>query len=190
MVNASVPAGRSSAPGSDQSPVVIGFSPVPGDISWSPAWIPGEAPWEPAAIESLSQSAFLWHNFTVDVAFRVGGTDFDVHAQRVAVLDFVLMLHSARIALAADGAAELELSDRQGLWCLTVHEGAVEVRFKQATRNGWRYGSDVGYCGLQEFDAAVEQALVSALDMIFSRQPLARRSRYLQGLAKNGFVAA
>lgn len=191
VMNASVSAGQSSASGAGgRSPVAIGFSPVPGDLSWGPAWVFREAPWEPAEIENLSQSAFLWHNFTVDVAFRVGAADLGEHVRGVAVLDFVLMLHAARIALGADGAAEVELSDRQGLWCFAVHEGVVEVRFQQATRDGRRCGSAIGRCGMEDFDAAVEQALVSALDMIFSRQPVTRRSRYLQGLAANGFVSA
>lgn len=176
-------------PGGGQSPIDISFVPTAGDISWTPAWIPGETPWQPAAIESLTQSAFLWHHFTVDVTFQIGAADLGGHAHGVAVLDFVLMLHSARIALSTERVAELGLSDRQGLWCFTGHEAAVEVRYKQATSDGWRYGSEIGRCSLPEFDASVDQALASALDMIFSRQPTARLSRHLQRLASNGFAA-
>jgi len=191
VMNVSASTGMSSASSAGDRPsVAISFSPVPEDPSWGPAWVPGEAPWEPAEIENLSQSAFLWHSFTVDVGFRVGAADFGERAHGVAVLDFVLMLHAARIGLGADGAAEVELSDRQGLWCFAVREEAVEVRFQQATGDGWRTGSDVGRCSMEDFGDVVEQGLVTALDMIFSRQPVARRSRYLQGLAATGFACS
>jgi hypothetical protein len=169
----------------------ISFSPASGDVSWTAAWVPGEVPYEPAPVEDLTQAAFLWDNFTVDVVFRIGTIDIGEHAQGAAVLDFVLMLQAARRAATATGdVAELQLSDRQGLWCFAVREaGMVEIRFQQATTGGWRSAGS-GRCSLAEFEAGVDRALTAALQMIFTRQPIARRNRYLQGLTANGFAAA
>lgn len=181
------------AVGSDgigRSSIEVGFSPASGDSSWTSAWVSSEVPYEQTPIEDLTQSAFLWGNFTVDVVFRIGSIDFGEHARGVAVLDFVLMLEAARRSAVTGDVVELELSDRQGLWCFAVGEaGVIEVCFQQAAKDGWR-GAGAGCCRLAEFEAGVDRALTTALELIFERQPVARGNRYLQRLAANGLSAA
>ncbi|MFF2778936.1 hypothetical protein ACFVU3_29090 [Streptomyces sp. NPDC058052] len=168
----------------------LGFVPSAGDTSWGPEWAPLDVFREPTAVEELTQSAFLWDHFKVDVSLRIGSGDFSDAAASVCVLDFVLMLQAARVTLRDERLAVLELSDRQDEWHFTRDMGLVGLRTRYATRKGWHYRPAEGHCSAREFDSLVEHALGDALALIFSRQPATRRNPYLQNLANTGFDAA
>lgn len=168
----------------------LAFLPCPRDRSWSRDWVPLDSSFQPTQVEKLTQSDFIFRNFTVDTTFTIGSADFSDRAGFVCVLDLVLMLQSARVMLRKDKHTVLELSDRQGEWRFTQYNGLVSVRTRYATREGWRFHSDEGHCRVSDFDHLVDQALTDALTLIFSMQPVTRRNPYLQGLARNGFEAA
>ncbi|MDX2818317.1 hypothetical protein PV410_38250 [Streptomyces sp. PA03-5A] len=167
----------------------LGLVPSPGDTSWGPEWVPLDAFREPTVVEELTPSAFIRDNFKVDVSLRIGNGDFSDAAASVCVLDFVLMLHAARVTLREDGLAVFELSDRQGEWRFTRGKELMGLRTRYATREGWRFRPAEGRCPAGEFDSLVEQSLKDALALIFSKQPVTRRNPYLQALACSGFDA-
>lgn len=140
-------------------------------------------------IEELPQSAFIWDNFKVDVSLRIGNGDFSDAATSVCALDFVLMLHTARVTLREGKHAVLELSDRQDEWHFTRDSELIGLRTRYATREGWHFRPAEGHCPTGEFNSLVEQALEDSLALIFSRQPVTRRNPYLQALANRGFDA-
>ncbi|MDX2709949.1 hypothetical protein PV350_45255 [Streptomyces sp. PA03-6a] len=168
----------------------LSLVPSAGDTSWGPEWVPLDAFREPTAVEELTRSAFIWDNFKVDVSLRIGNGDFSDTATSVCVLDFVLMLHAARVTLRKDGLAVFELSDRQDEWRFTRGKELIGLRTRYATREGWCFRPAEGHCPAGEFDSLVEQSLTDALALIFSRQPVTRRNPYLQALAGGGFGAA
>ncbi|MGW3984218.1 hypothetical protein [Streptomyces mirabilis] len=141
-------------------------------------------------VEELTQSAFIWDNFKVDVSLRIGDGDFSDAATSVCVLDFVLMLQGVRVTLREDRLAVCELSDRQGEWRFTRDEELIVLRTRYATREGWHFRPAEGHCLASEFDSLVEQSLKDALALIFSRQPVTRQNPYLQVLEGRGFDAA
>ncbi|MGW0121878.1 hypothetical protein [Streptomyces sp. NPDC003327] len=145
---------------------------------------------EPTVVEELTQAAFIGDNFKVDVSLRIGNGDFSDAATSVCVLDFVLMLQAARVALREDRLAVSELSNRQGQWHFTRDEELIGLRTRYATRKGWHFRPAEGHCLAGEFDSLVEQSLRDALALIFSRQPVTRQNPYLQALASNSFDAA
>ncbi|MFE5489036.1 hypothetical protein ACFQ7Z_03605 [Streptomyces virginiae] len=145
---------------------------------------------EPTVVEKLSQAAFIWDNFKVDVRLRIGNGDFSDAATSVCVLDFVLMLQAAMVTLREDRLAVFELSDRQDEWRFTRDKELIGLRTRYATREGWYFRPAEGHCLAREFDSLVEQSLRDALALIFSRQPVTRQNPYLQALASNGFDAA
>lgn len=168
----------------------LSFVPSPGDKSWGPEWVPLDAFREPTVVEELTQSAFIWDNFKVDVSLRIDNGDFSDAATSVCVLDFVLMLHGVRVTLRKDRLAVFELSDREGEWRFTRDKELIGLRTRYATREGWHFRPAEGHCLASEFDSLVEQSLKDALALIFSRQPVTRRNPYLQALAGSGFDAA
>ncbi|MER5827998.1 hypothetical protein ABT086_38690 [Streptomyces mirabilis] len=141
-------------------------------------------------VEELTQSAFIWDNFKVDVSLRIGDGDFSDAATSVCVLDFVLMLQGVRVTLRENRLAVCELSDRQGEWRFTRDEELIGLRTRYATREGWHFRPAEGHCLASEFDSLVEQSLKDALALIFSRQPVTRQNPYLQALEGRGFDAA
>ncbi|MFE7332940.1 hypothetical protein ACFU8W_50740 [Streptomyces sp. NPDC057565] len=168
----------------------LSFVPSPRDKSWGPEWVPLDAFHEPIVVEELTQSAFIWDNFKVDVSLMIGNGDFSDAATSVCVLDFVLMLQAARVTLREDKLAVLELSDRQGEWHFTRNKELIGLRTRYAARESWHFRPAEGHCPASEFDSLVEQSLGNALALIFSRQPVTRRNPYLQALASSGFDAA
>ncbi|MFD3536414.1 hypothetical protein [Streptomyces sp. NPDC058664] len=168
----------------------LSFVPNPKDESWGPDWVPLDAFREPTVVEELTQSAFIWDNFKVDVSLRIGNGDFSDAATSVCVLDFVLMLHAARVTLREGRIAVFELSDRQDEWHFTREKGRIRLRTRYATREGWHFRPAEGHCLAGEFDSVVKQSLRDALALIFSRQPVTRQNPYLQALASSGFDAA
>jgi hypothetical protein len=116
----------------------VRFLPAPKDPSWRAGWVPVHFGDRSRRLEDLTQEVFLCHNFRVRVEFTLGGEDFGDAALQTSVLDFVLMLESARRMLRADGAGVLELSDRAGEWistCATGGSGCARAR---------RRGTDTG----------------------------------------------
>ncbi|MFE2486974.1 hypothetical protein ACFXGR_27415 [Streptomyces mirabilis] len=103
-------------------------------------------------VEELTQSAFIWDNFKVDVSLRIGDGDFSDAATSVCVLDFVLMLQGVRVTLREDRLAVCELSDRQGEWRFTRDKELIGLRTRYATREGWHFRPAEGHC-LQIKDA-------------------------------------
>ncbi|MFB7466205.1 hypothetical protein ACFCZ1_22395 [Streptomyces sp. NPDC056224] len=168
----------------------LGFVPNPRDESWGREWVPLDAFREPTVVEELTQSAFIWDNFKVDVSLRIGNGDFSDAATSVCVLDFVLMLQAARVTLREGRLAVFELSDRQGEWHFTRDKEVIGLRTRYATREGWHFRPAEGHCLAGEFDSLVEQSLGDALTLIFSRQRVTRRNPYLKALASSGFDAA
>ncbi|MFI8423572.1 hypothetical protein [Streptomyces sp. NPDC085479] len=166
------------------------FVPDPSDESWGPEWVPLDAFCAPTVIEELTQAAFIWNTFKVDVSLRIGKGDFSEAASSVCVLDFVLMLQAARVTLRKDRLAVFELSDRQDEWHFTRDRELIGLRTRYATREGWHFRPAEGHCLAREFDSLVELSLRDALALIFSRQPVTRQNPYLQALASNGFDAA
>ncbi|WP_218924284.1 hypothetical protein [Streptomyces sp. gb14] len=141
-------------------------------------------------VEKLTQAAFLWDNFKVDVSLRFGkGGVFDA-ATSVCVLDFVLMLQTARITLREGSLAVLELFDRQDKWHFTRNKDMIRLRTRCATLKGWHFRPAEGHCPAREFDRLLEQSLADALALIYSRQPVTRQNPYLQALSSKVFDAA
>ncbi|MFD4025827.1 hypothetical protein ACFWRV_20320 [Streptomyces sp. NPDC058576] len=152
--------------------------------------MPLDALREPTVVEKLTQAAFIWDNFKVDVSLWIGSGDFSDAATSFCVLDFVLMLQAARVMLREDSLAVFELSDRQDEWHFTRDKDLIGLRTRYATREGWNFRPAEGHCLAREFDSLVEQSLRDALALIFSRQPVTQQNPYLQALASNGFDAA
>lgn len=166
------------------------FRPSPGDTSWQPEWVPRNAVSRPTPVEQLTQSAFIWDNFKVSAALRIGAADFSDAADFVCVLDLVLMLQAARVTLREDVLAVVSLSDCQDEWHFARDRDVVRLRTRYATREGWCFRPAEGRCRLGEFDGLVDRALSDALSLLFSTQSATRRNPYLQGLAARGFEAA
>ncbi len=140
-------------------------------------------------VERLTRFAFIWDNCKVDVSLRIGEGDFSDAGDSVCVLDFVLMLHAARVQLREEELTVLELSDRQGEWHFTREKGIIGLRTRYATREGWRFRPAEGRCPAGAFDRLVDRSLTDALALIFSRQPSTRRNPYLRALVSDGFAA-
>ncbi|MFF2721084.1 hypothetical protein [Streptomyces sp. NPDC058011] len=141
-------------------------------------------------VEELTKSAFIRFNFKVDVSIRIGSGDFSYVATSVCVLDFVLMLHAARVTLRKGRRAVFELSVRQDEWHFMRDKELSRSSTRYATREGWRFRSAEGHFLAGAFNNLVMQSLRDALALISSRQPATRRNPYLQILASIGFDAA
>jgi hypothetical protein len=149
--------------------ISIEFKPVRSDPAWSPGWVPiGGLDYKPMKVEDLTQTDFIFDNFRVNVAFRVGEVDLSASAQFVPVLDFVLMIETARRTLRSQDSAILELSDRQGEWHFMRDPDSIALRTRYATKEGWRFHPGTGQCQSDEFDRVVDTCLREALDLLFA----------------------
>ncbi|MET9693544.1 hypothetical protein ABZY81_34770 [Streptomyces sp. NPDC006514] len=81
----------------------------------------------------------------MDVSLRIGSGDFSDAGTSVCVLDFALMLHTARITLREGSLAVFELSDRQDAWHFTRDSELIGLRTRYATREGWHFRPAEGH---------------------------------------------
>jgi hypothetical protein len=171
--------------------ISIGFTPVVSDSAWGASWVPvGSSDYKPVAVRDLTKSDFIFDCFRVDVAFQVGDIDFSEQAGYVIALDFVFMLQFVRVTLQARSEVVSDLFDRQGEWCFSRDSNGISLHTRYAAKDGWHRRPTTGRCGLSEFEQAVDASLHDALELIFTRQPLARQNPYLAGLSRGGFARA
>lgn len=171
--------------------ISIEFTPVASEPAWGASWVSvGPPDYKAVAVRDLTKDVFIFKYFRVDVAFQVEGTDFSEQVAYVIALDFVFMLHFVRATLHARSEVVADLSDRQDEWCFSRDGDGISLHTRYAAVDGWHRRPGTERCGLSEFDRAVDASLHDALELIFTRQPLARQNPYLAGLSRGGFALA
>jgi hypothetical protein len=172
-------------------PVIsIDFTPVVSDPAWGASWVPvGPPDHKPVAGIDLTKYDFIFDYFRSTSRFRSGTS---TSASRPAT--WLRSTSSSCSSSSGDAPGEkrgfADLSDRQGEWCFSRDSDGISLYARYAAKDGWHRRPATGRCGLSEFEQAVDASLHDALELIFTRQPLARQNPYLDGLSHGGFAPA